>query len=88
MSNKEQVKHLSCVFVCVFAHAGHIKKEEAKEISGLDDNEFEKAYNKASVITDKVMQSKGNKMNKFMDHLAQEVQEYLEQYGAKLFGGA
>jgi GxxExxY protein len=32
---KEKVKHLSGVFASVFAHAGHITKEEAKEISGL-----------------------------------------------------
>ena len=40
---KEKVKHLSGVFASVFAHAGHITKEEAKEISGLADHEFEKA---------------------------------------------
>jgi hypothetical protein len=27
---KEKVKHLSGVFASVFAHAGHITKEEAK----------------------------------------------------------
>jgi hypothetical protein len=31
------------VFASVFTHAGHITKEEAKEISGLADHEFEKA---------------------------------------------
>jgi hypothetical protein len=53
---KEKVKHLSGVFASVFAHAGHISKEEAKEISGLADHEFEKAYDKASNITENVMQ--------------------------------
>ncbi len=33
---KEKVKHLSGVFASVFAHHGHITKEEAQEISGLD----------------------------------------------------
>ena len=37
---KEKVKHLSTVFASVFAHHGHITKEEAKEISGLEDHEF------------------------------------------------
>ena len=37
---KEKVKHLSGVFASVFAHAGHISKEDAKEISGLDDHAF------------------------------------------------
>jgi hypothetical protein len=32
---KEKVKHLSGVFASVFAHAGHITREEAKEISGM-----------------------------------------------------
>jgi hypothetical protein len=41
---KEKVKHLSGIFASVFAHAGHISKEDAKEISGLDDHEFENAY--------------------------------------------
>ena len=40
--SKEKVKHLSGVFASVFAHAGHITKEDAKEISGLEDHEFEK----------------------------------------------
>ena len=30
---KEKVKHLSGVFASVFAHAGHISKEDAKEIA-------------------------------------------------------
>jgi hypothetical protein len=40
---KEKVKHQSGVFASVFAHAEHIWKEKAKEISGLADHEFEKA---------------------------------------------
>ena len=53
---KEKVKHLNGVFSSVFAHLGHISKEEALEISGLEDLEFEKAYEKASNIADSVMQ--------------------------------
>ena len=59
---KEKVKHLSAVFASMFAHAGHITKEEAKEISGMADHEFEKAYDKASVIADKVVKSGDSKM--------------------------
>ena len=29
---KEKVKHMTGVFASAFAHAGHITKEEAKEI--------------------------------------------------------
>jgi hypothetical protein len=49
--DKEKVKHLSGVFASVFAHAGHITKEEAKEISGLADHEFQKAYDSASITS-------------------------------------
>ncbi len=65
---KEKVKHLSGVFASVFAHAGHITKEEAKEISGLADHEFEKAYDSASNIADKAMQAEGEKMDKFLKY--------------------
>jgi ElaB/YqjD/DUF883 family membrane-anchored ribosome-binding protein len=54
---KEKVKHLSGVLASVFAQAGHITKEEAKEISGLADHEFEKAYNAAAKITEKTIQT-------------------------------
>jgi len=82
---KEKVKHLSGVFASVFAHAGHITKEEAQEISGMADHEFEKAYDKASGITDKVMQHEGEKMDKFLEHFAKEIDEYMAHYGGKLF---
>jgi hypothetical protein len=82
---KEKVRHLSGVFASVFAHAGHITKEEAKEISGLPDHEFEKAYEKASNITEKVMQHEGEKMDKFLEHFAKEIEKYMEHYGGKLF---
>ena len=66
---KEKVRHLSGVFASVFAHAGHISKEDAKEISGLKDDEFEKAYDKASSIAEGVMRHEGEKMDKFLEHL-------------------
>ena len=82
---KEKVKHLSGVFSAVFAHAGHITKEEGKEISGLADHEFEKAYDKASNIAEKVMQHEGEKMDKFLEHFAREIDQYMEHFGGKLF---
>jgi len=82
---KEKVKHLSGVFASVFAHAGHITKEEAKEVSGLSDHEFESAYSKASDITDKMMQSEGRKMDKFLEHFAKEIEEYAAHFGGKIF---
>jgi hypothetical protein len=82
---KEKVKHLSGVFASVFAHTGHITKEDAKEISGLEDHEFEEAYNKASSIAEKVMQHEGRKMDKFLEHFAKEIEQHMEHYGGKLF---
>ncbi|MGD8345351.1 MAG: hypothetical protein PVH53_17250, partial [Desulfobacterales bacterium] len=69
----------------VFAHHGHITKEEAKDISGLEDHEFEKAYEKASNIADKVMQHEGDKMDKFLEHMAKAIDEHMEHFGGKLF---
>ena len=82
---KEKVKHLNGVFASVFAHAGHITKEEAKEISGLADHEFEQAYQKASNIADTVMQHEGKKMDKFLEHFAKEIEKYIDHFGGKLF---
>ena len=82
---KKKVKHLSGVFTSIFAHAGHITKEEAREISGLADHEFEKAYDKASNIDESVMQHEGDKMDKFLKHFAKEIDNYMEHFGGKLF---
>ena len=83
--SKEKVKYLSGVFASVFAHAGHISKEEAKEISGLDDHAFEHAYDRASNIAGKVMQHEGEKMDKFLEHFAKEIGDYIDHFGGKLF---
>jgi hypothetical protein len=82
---KEKVKHLNGMFSSVFAHLGHISKEEAHEISGLEDHEFEKTYDKASKIADSVMQHEGDKMDKFLEHMAKEIDQYFDHYGGKLF---
>jgi hypothetical protein len=82
---KEKVKHLSGVFASVFAHAGHITKEEAMEISGLADHEFDKAYEAAAGITEKTLQSQGDKMDRFLEHFANEIKQYMDHYGGKLF---
>jgi translation initiation factor 1 (eIF-1/SUI1) len=82
---KEKVKHLSAVFASVFAHAGHITKQEAKEISGLADHEFDKAYDAAAGIAEKTIQSQGDKMDRFMEHFAKEIEQYTAHFGGKLF---
>jgi hypothetical protein len=83
--SKEKVKEMNGVFASVFAHAGHITKAEAQEISGLADSEFENAYGKAAGICEKVMKFEGNKMDHFTEHYAKMVDEYMEHFGGKLF---
>ena len=82
---KEKVKHLSAVFASVFAHHGHITKEEAKEISGLQESEFDQAYDKAADIANKVMQHEGEKMDKFLEHFAEEIEKWSEHFGGNIF---
>ena len=81
---KEKIKKLSGVLASVFAHAGHISKEEAKEISGLDDQSFEETYSEASSIADNFMDAEGDKMDKFIEHFSAKMEEYLKGYGGKL----
>lgn len=75
---KENIKKMTGVFAAVFAHTGHISKEEAKEISGLDDSAFEEAYRKASGIAARVMKAGGNKMDVFLDHYGKEVEKWMK----------
>ncbi len=83
--SKKKVKHLNAVLASVFAHHGHITKEEAKDISGMEDHEFHNAYDKASSIAEKVMQHEGEKMDKFLEHFAKEIEKHFDHYGGKLF---
>jgi hypothetical protein len=82
---KEKIKRMSGVFTSVFAHAGHITKEEAKDISGLAEDEFDEVYEKAGKIAENMMESSGNKMDKFLEHFAEEIEEFRSHYGGKIF---
>ena len=82
---KEKVKKMTGVFASVFAHAGHISKEEAKEISGLDNSSFEEVYAKAANVADKLMKAEGDKVDKFLDHFAEEIDEWMKEFGVKFF---
>jgi len=81
---KEKIKKMSGIFASVFAHAGHISKDEAREISGLDDKGFEEAYSEASNIADKFMDAEGQKMDKFIEHFGAKMEEYMKGYGGHL----
>jgi hypothetical protein len=77
---KEEIRKMTGLFAAVFAHTGHISKEDAREISGLDAGAFEEVYQKASTIADEVMKSKGKKMGAFLTHYGKEVDEWLKHF--------
>lgn len=81
----QKVKHMTGVFASVFAHTGHITKEQAKEISGLAGKDFEKVYSKASRIAEKLDKTEGNKMDHFLNHFGKEIDEYVKAFGDKFF---
>jgi hypothetical protein len=77
---KEEIRKMTGVFAAVFAHTGHISKEEAKQISGLDDSVFEEVYQKASNIADKVMKAESKKMDAFLTHFAKEIEAWMKHF--------
>jgi hypothetical protein len=81
---KEKVRKMTGIFASVFAHTGHISKDDAKEISGLDDPDFDEAYSEASNIADKFMDAEGEKMGKFMDAEGKKMDKFMEHFGAKI----
>ena len=83
--SKENVRQLTGVVSSIFSHTGYISKDEAKEISGMDEHEFEKTYAKAGVMSQKIIHSKGNKVDAFISQIAREINEYTAHYGGKLF---
>lgn len=82
--SKEKVKQLKGVMASIFSHIGHISKEEAKKISGLGENEFNEAHEKAAGISDRILKAEGNKMDAFIEHLAKDIDEYFRHYGGKM----
>lgn len=76
---KDKVKKMSGVLASVFAHSGHISKEDAKEISGLDDSAFEEVFEKASRIADRFIEKESVKMDHFAEHFGKEIEEYVHE---------
>jgi hypothetical protein len=79
---KQHIRKINGVLSSVFAHTGHISKDEAKEISGLDESDFEEVFEKASRIADKFLETEGKKLDKFSEHFGKEVEDYMR----KVFG--
>jgi len=77
--SKHHVRKMSAVLASVFAHTGHITKDEAKEISGLEDSAFEEAFEKAGRVADKFIEAKSAKMDRFAEHFGKEIEEYVHE---------
>ncbi len=77
---KESVQKSMGVFAAVFAHTGELTKEEAKKLSGLDDSAFEVAYAKAAQVAKKLQSAESNKVEHFMNHLGEEINEYMNKF--------
>ena len=82
---KKAIQKMNGVFASVFAHHGHITKDQAKELSGLEDHEFDHVYDKAANIADKIMKTEGNKMDKFLEHFGKEIDVFMKEFGDKIF---
>lgn len=76
---KDHVRKMCGILSSVFAHTGHITKDEAKEISGLDDSAFEEVFEKASNVADKFLETEGKKLDKFSEHFGKEVEAYMRK---------
>ena len=74
---KHHIRKMCGTLSSVFAHTGHISKDEAKEISGLDDSSFEEVFEKASRVADKFLEAEGKKLDKFSEHFGKEVEDYM-----------
>lgn len=73
--SKEDVRKMTGMFAAMFSHTGHISREEAKEISGLDAETFEEVHFKASNIIQRFEQHEERRVDMLMDHFGEEVEK-------------
>ncbi|WP_031481985.1 hypothetical protein [Maridesulfovibrio frigidus] len=80
---KKNVKKMMGVMSGVFVHTGNLSKEEAMEMTGMDEAEFKTVYDKAANVVKKLesYDSAAEKYDKFSKHLWEELQEYVEKFG-------
>jgi len=83
--SKEDVRKMTGMFAAMFSHTGHISREEAKEISGLDAETFEEVHSKASNIIERFEQHEEKRVDKLMDHFGEEVEEYMKDFDWRFF---
>lgn len=81
-SKKEHVQQVTAVVCAYFVHAGHLTREEAKDISGLDEDHFQQAYDKASSIFAKIGAEPDKGLGKLFTYLGEEVDEYMKRISA------
>jgi hypothetical protein len=77
--SKHHIRKMIGTLSSIFAHTGHISKDEAKEMSGLDDNAFEEVFEKASKVANKFLETEGRKLDKFSEHFGKEVEDYMRK---------
>jgi hypothetical protein len=82
---KDTVRRINGVIASVFCHTGYISKDDAQDISGLDDRQFDEVFAKAAGISQKIILAKGNKVDAFIGYIAREIRAYTKQSGKKLF---
>lgn len=81
---KEKIRQLTGVMASIFSHIDHVSKEDAREISGLSEKEFEAAYEKAAGISDRILITEGSKMEAFIEHFGKEIDAYFRHYDGKI----
>ncbi len=80
---QKNVKKMMGVLSGVFVHTGNLTKEEAMKMSGMDEEEFKTAYEKAANVVKKLesYDTAAEKYDKFSEHLWEELQEYVKKFG-------
>lgn len=75
--SKDNVQKSMGLFAAVFAHTGHISREEALAMSGLSPEAFEEVYAKAAQVAKKVQAAQVNKVEEFVNGLGDELDDYM-----------
>ncbi|MFW5497690.1 MULTISPECIES: hypothetical protein [unclassified Maridesulfovibrio] len=80
---QKNVKNMMGVLSGVFVHTGHLSKEEAMQMAGMDEAEFKTVYDKAANVVKKLesYDTAAEKYDKFSEHLWEELQEYVKKFG-------
>jgi len=75
---KDSIRKVSGVLAAVCARRGEMTKEEARELCGLSESEFEEVYEKAGRLMAKLENVQAAKMDRFLEHYAKEIEDYVK----------